>query len=80
MLFRTNSIGVRRLSLILGIIAGCFIMLTQHTPITSGENRISWNLLNMALLFAAGFIAAWGTVHVIAWIIVGFILDRSNKS
>lgn len=75
-LLRTRSVGVRRLSLILGLISGTYFMVTQHTPIV-GENTVSLNLLNMAILFAVGFVATWLIVRVIAWVIEGFVQDRS---
>ena len=50
-------------------------MVTQHAPIV-GENKVSLNLLNMAILFVVGFIATWLIVRVIAWIIDGFVQDR----
>lgn len=80
MFFRTNSIGVHRLSVILGIIAGCFLVFTQHTPIYYGDNKVFWNLLNIALIFGTGFIGAWFFVRIIAWIIAGFVHDQANKS
>jgi hypothetical protein len=78
MFFHTKSMGVRRLSIILAIIAGCYLVATAHTPIYAGEGRLYWNLFNMALLFSAGFVAAWLTVRIIAWIIEGFIRDRTG--
>jgi hypothetical protein len=78
MLFRTNAIGVRRLSLILGLIAGCYFVFTEHTPIFDGANKLYWTLLNMAILFAVGFSTIWLTVRIIAWIVDGFLNDRTT--
>ncbi len=78
MLFRTKSIGVRRLSIILVLIAGCYLVHTAHTPIYDGANKLYWNLLSIVLLFVVGFAAAWFTVRIIACIVEGFINDRGN--
>lgn len=78
MFFHTKSLGVRRLSIILGVIAGCCFAATQHSPVYVGDNKLYWNLLNIALLFAIGFIAAWLSVRIIAWIIAGFTHDHSK--
>ncbi len=80
MFFHTNLVGVRRLSLILGFIAGFYFMIKQHTPIYEGEYKLYWNLLSMAILFAVGFFATWLVVRIIAWIVAGFVHDRSNKT
>ncbi len=79
MFFNTKSVGIRRLSLILGLISGVYFMITQHTPIYEGEYKLYWNLLSMVILFAIGFFATWLVVRTFAWIISGFIHDRSNK-
>lgn len=82
MFFSTKSKGAKRLSLILGIISGCYFTIYQHVPTTSdsGErwSTIGLNLANMAILFAVGFVAAWTVVRVIAWIIEGFLCDRKQ--
>ena len=83
MLFRTNSIGVRRLSFIIGLISGCFLVFTGHKPEPQGQvpvwHTVGINLINIAILFAVGFIAAWIAVRVVAWIIEGFINDRVKQ-
>jgi len=89
MFFSTKSIGVRRLSVILGLVAGFCFIIALHEPTHYGApgetpaqhwHIIGINILNMTLLFAVGFIAAWFVVRVIAWVIAGFALDHSNKS
>ena len=49
MFINTKSVGVRRLSLILGLISGIIFIITQHTPIYEGQYKLYWNLLNMAI-------------------------------
>ena len=80
MFINTKSVGVRRLSLILGLISGIIFIITQHTPIYEGQYKLYWNLLNMAILFVVGFFAAWTAVRIIAWIVIGFMHDRSSKT
>lgn len=85
MIFKTNSKGVRRLSLIIGIVAGLYHLYTKEEPFgppsqIPGEpwTNLFINLSNIALEFALYFIAAWLIVRVIAWIIEGFINDRKQ--
>jgi hypothetical protein len=58
MFFNTKSVGVRRLSLILGLISGFFFIGKYHTPIV-GNDKLWVNLADMGLLFAVGFFATW---------------------
>lgn len=83
MFFRTKSITVRRLSLILGLTAGFYRLYTRDEPFgppaqTPGQpwHNAFINLSNLALEFAIYFIVAWTVVRVIAWIVEGFINDR----
>lgn len=79
MFINTKSVGVRRLSLILGLISGIFFVITQHTPIFEGQYKLYWNLLNMAILFVVGFFVTWTAVRIIAWIVTGFVHDHHSK-
>ena len=82
MFFSTKSKGVKRLSLILGVISGGYFAVSQHTPVIY-ETDTKWytigiNLANMALLFVVGFVVVWTIVRVIAWVIEGFLSDRKQ--
>ncbi len=79
MFFHTNSVGVRRLSFILGLISGFFFIAKFHIPIV-GDDKLWVNLFSMAVLFAVGFFATWLVIRIISWIIAGFNHDRSNKT
>ncbi|GEM_PF-4792035 len=81
---QTKSQGVRRLSLVLGVLAGGFHVVTKNEPYGPPSQipdapwqNLSINLLNLFIEFALYFIAAWVAVRVVAWVIDGFIADRN---
>ena len=85
MIFKTKSTGVRRLSLILGILAGFYRLYAREEPFgppsqIPGQpwSNLTINLSNLALEFALFFIPVWLTVRIIAWIVEGFISDRKR--
>jgi hypothetical protein len=87
MFLSTKLLGVRRLSLIIGISAGLYPLFTREEPFgppaqTPGEpwTNLFINLSNLALEFALYFISAWLIVRIIAWIIEGFMKDRKHAN
>ena len=85
-LFRKNSIGVYRLSLVVGAVAGFYRLsgggaYPYHMPqtplVTQTDGYSQWycrfvNLNNLFFEFAIYFIAAWLLIQVIAWVVEGF--------
>src|ERR1700676_5289223 len=77
---KTHSIGVRRLSLIAGVV-GCAYAISHP-----GQNILwdfiadrpsTWKALTATLLYWVGaFVACWLIVRIAAWIVSGFLKDR----
>ena len=83
MILSTKSPGVRRLSLVLGFVAGgCYIIL-RH-PVTNNEGpsqALKYAVYNLADILIVGtivFFLAWAAVRIVAWIVAGFLNDGSR--
>ena len=81
-LLMAKSAGVRRLSLAAGVLAAIYHLATLNEPLgppaqTPGHpwQNLVINLSNYAIEAALYFLAAWGIVRVLAWIVAGFISD-----
>ena len=79
MIWSTQSVGVKRLSLVAGIGAALYYFVTLNQPYgppaqTPGHpwQNLTINLSNLALESGLYFLAAWLTVRVVAWVIAGF--------
>jgi hypothetical protein len=85
MFLSTKSCGVRRLSLILGIVAAGYFVVVRH-PITNWQGPtqstqyLIYNVVDMAVGGVASFAIAWATVRILAWIVAGFLDDYSKFS
>src|SRR2546425_9237393 len=80
MFLSTKSHGVRRLSLVLGLVgAGSYIAVRQ--PITNWQGSsqqfrfILYNLTEMGIGGVISFFLVWVVVRTIAWIVAGFFTD-----
>jgi hypothetical protein len=74
----TESVGVRRLSLVCGIMAAIVGFLNPNYPWKRFED---WGtVLATAIVCAAYFLAAWVPIRVVDWIVAGFRADRVKKS
>jgi len=92
----TESVGLRRLSLIGGIVLASYKVIAGPewardlftyyiaTSDTHAEPRLYggvWGgLAAMVLAFLFYFLCAWVLVRIAAWVAFGFIADRSKKS
>ena len=83
MFLATNSKGVRRLSLVVGIVAAGYYLVTLNQPYgppAQAPGRPWHNLLiNLTdLSIGAGlyFLGAWASVRTVAWIVAGFVTHR----
>ena len=80
MIWSTRSTGVRRLSLVAGIVAALYYLVTLNEPYgppaqTPGHpwQNLAINLGNLAVESGLYFLSAWLVVRVIAWVVAGFI-------
>lgn len=77
-----KSVGVSRLSLIVGIAGGIYAA-SLVAPVTANNGpAVKYALLNIGQLAAAGvvgFMACWGSVRIIAWIVRGFMHDADSN-
>jgi len=69
-MLKTNE-GVRRLSLVLGLVFSvplCLLLfgIASQTDFDAGD------LLNCAAAVVASFVIPWGSVRIVAWIVEGF--------
>jgi hypothetical protein len=78
MIWSTQSEGVRRLSLVAGLGAAVYHLITLNQPFgppaqTPGHpwQNAAINLTNLALECALYFVAAWLIVRVAGWVVAG---------
>lgn len=79
----TKSSGVRRLSVVVGIIAACWYVvvgepMTNHEGPSHQWQYLLFNLIRIAVGGGACFFVAWASVRIIAWIAAGFVEDRKS--
>ena len=79
MIWSTESLGVKRLSLVAGIAAALYYFVTLSQPAGPPEQspghpwqNFAINVGNLALEAGLYFLAAWLVVRVIAWVVAGF--------
>ena len=80
---RTQSVGVRRLSLVAGVIAVVYHLVTLDQPFgppaqdpSHPFRNVVINIGNLALEGALLFALAWASVRIIAWVVEGFLQGR----
>ena len=79
MFWSTQSLGVKRLSLVAGVAAVVYYFATFNEPYgppaqTPGHpwQNLAINFGNYAFVAALYFVAAWLVVRVVAWVVAGF--------
>ena len=79
-MWSTQSKGVRRLSLVAGLAAGVYHLITLNQPYGPPAQapghpwqNLAINLSNLALECGLYFLAAWFIVRVIGWVVAGFV-------
>jgi hypothetical protein len=83
---KTQSVGVKRLSLVGGLIAAIYHIATLNEPFGPPAQdpghpwqNLAINLGNLIIECALFFLVAWGLIRVIAWIANGFVSDNSKS-
>jgi hypothetical protein len=79
MFLSTQSVGVRRVSLVLGLVAAVYRFMNpglyDNLYYDSPEHFVG--IVLTCLLY---FLCAWVPIRVIAWIVSGFLSDRTRNS
>lgn len=80
MIWSTRYKGVKRLSLVAGLMAVVYYFVTLDQPYgppaqTPGQpwENLAINLSNLAIEAGLYFLVAWLVVRVVAWVVDGFI-------